>query len=387
MSHAKLSPSASERWMNCPASVKAIALMPETVDESSSFAAEGTAAHDLAATCLTTGMCPESFKNNVFSGYMPDKEMLINVQVYIDYIDAVLNEENVMGILHVEQKVDYSRWVKDGFGTSDAIIFDKNQNTIHVIDLKYGRGIEVYAENNTQLQLYALGAYEKFNKKYDIKKVKMHIVQPRINNISSWEIPIGQLLEFGEYATHRANLTLLPNAPFSASEEACQWCAAKSYCEELAKVSLQTMSVDFSDLTQIEPVEVPMLTAKDISIIYEKLPLVKSWIKAIEEAAQNLVQTDELDGYKLVAGRNSRKWKFSDEEIVKLLVDDFDLEPEQVSISEIISVAQCEKLLDKESKKELKSYYDTVSGKAQIVPVNDKRPALTSSLDGFDEFE
>lgn len=385
MSHAKLSPSASERWMNCPASVKAIALMPETVDESSSFAAEGTAAHDLAATCLTTGMPPEAFKHTVFSGYLPDKEMLINVQTYLDYIDEIL--EDIYGTLHVEIKVDYSRWVQGGFGTSDAIICDKDDNCIHVVDLKYGRGIEVYAENNTQLQLYALGAYEKFNKKYDIQKVKMHIVQPRINNISSWEIPIGQLLEFGEYATHRANLTLLPNAPFSASEEACQWCSAKSYCEELAKVSLQTMSVDFSDLTQIEPVEVPMLTAKDISVIYDKLPLLKSWIKAVEEAAQNLVQTDELEGFKLVAGRNSRKWKFSDEDIVKLLVDEFDLDPEQVVTSETISVAQCEKLLDKDGKKELKDYYISISGKAQIVPADDKRPALTTSLDDFDTLE
>jgi len=111
------------------------------------------------------------------------------------------------------------------------------------------------------------------------------------------------------------------------------------------------------------------------------------WIKAVEEAAQNLVQTDELEGFKLVAGRNSRKWKFSDEDIVKLLVDDFDLDLEQVVTSETISVAQCEKLLDKDGKKELKDYYISISGKAQIVPVDDKRPALTTSLDDFDTLE
>ena len=152
--HAKLSASGSSRWLTCTGSVKAESQFPNT---SSSYAMEGTTAHSLAERCLTEDVTPNYYLNKQLDGYTVDEEMVDNVAAYVAYV------KSFSGIHFYEVRVDFSEWIPDGFGTSDAIVIDSKSNTVHVIDLKYGKGVPVDAENNSQGMLYALGVLSEYS--------------------------------------------------------------------------------------------------------------------------------------------------------------------------------------------------------------------------------
>lgn len=369
--HAKLGASSSERWINCPASVRMCEKLPNT---SSVFAAEGTAAHDLSEKCLVMKSRAIYFLGKNINGFIVDEDMAQNVQNYVDYVLSI------NGSLLVEQKVDFSRWVHEGFGTSDAIVIDEQNNTLHVIDLKYGKGVAVYAQDNTQAQLYALGAYDLFAHIYDVDFIKMHIHQPRINNITSWEITVDELLEFGDEVKKRADATLDENAPFNPTEKGCMWCAAKPTCSALAQKTFEVVTADFEITAEPTLLPVDNLTPEQIAKILPNLPLIESWIKSVKEHAYDLANVNQLQGYKLVAGRNSRKWN-ADDDAIKSALTALGVNPIK---QELISVAQAEKLISKENKLSFSNLYATLAGSPTLATVDDKRPALTNILDDFD---
>ena len=369
--HAKLGASSSERWINCPASVRMCENLPNT---SSVFAAEGTAAHELSEKCLVMKSRAIHFLGKNINGFIVDEDMAQNVQNYVDYVLSV------NGSLLIEQKVDFSRWVHEGFGTSDAIVIDEQNNTLHVIDLKYGKGVAVYAQDNTQAQLYALGAYDLFAHIYDIDFIKMHIHQPRINNITSWEITVDELLEFGDEVKKRADATLDENAPFNPTEKGCMWCAAKPTCSALAQKTFEVVTADFEITAEPTLLPVDNLTPEQIAQILPNLPLIESWIKSVKEHAYDLANVNQLQGYKLVSGRNSRKWN-ADDDAIKSALTALGVNPIK---QELISVAQAEKLINKENKSSFSNLYATLAGSATLATVDDKRPALTNILDDFD---
>lgn len=372
--HAKLGASSSERWINCPASVNACEHMPNT---SSKYAAEGTVAHELAEKCLTIKRPVSDYFGVKIDNFVVDSDMVQNVQNYVNYVFSVLP---VNGSLLVEQKVDFSRWVHEGFGTADAIVIDELNKTLHVIDLKYGKGVAIYAQNNTQAQLYALGAYDLFAHIYDIDFIKMHIHQPRINNITHWEITVDELMVFGEFIKQRAEIALSDNAPFNPTEKGCMWCAAKPTCSALAQKTFEVVTADF-EITA-EPVLLPVdnLTPEQIAQILPNLPLIESWIKSVKEHAYDLANVNQLQGYKLVAGRNSRKWN-ADDDAIKSALTALGIDPIK---QELISVAQAEKLISKENKSSFSNLYATLAGSPTLATIDDKRPALTNILDDFD---
>lgn len=235
--HAKLSASGAHRWLNCPGSVKAEENLP---DKQTIFAQEGSGAHELAEIALLKRINPFDWVDKPLiteNAIIVNQEMAANVQRYIDYINQF------DGQLFVETRVDFSHWVQEGFGTADAIII--NNDVIRVIDLKYGKGVKVYADDNPQGMLYALGALSDFGVVYDFKTVEIAIVQPRIDHISEWSISVDDLLKWGEWVKERVELTLTDNAPLIPSRKACQWCKAKSTCEQAYTRNKQSILNDF----------------------------------------------------------------------------------------------------------------------------------------------
>jgi hypothetical protein len=234
--HARLSPSAAHRWMRCPGSVALEAMLPE---ETSAFAEQGTKAHDLAAVILggidvTTG----------------DREMLDHVGLYVETVRHIAGDNQIM----VEQRVDFSDviGVPDSFGTSDCIIADND--TITLVDLKYGRGVRVDAEENEQLMLYALGALNDFGMVNHFTKARLVIVQPRLGHISDWTVSIEELQAFAARVRECAAIIMTADETFDDVEmfnpgtKQCRFCKAKAICGALANAVYTEVLGDFENL-------------------------------------------------------------------------------------------------------------------------------------------
>lgn len=370
--HAKLGASSSERWINCPASVKACENIPNT---NSNYAAEGTAAHELAEKCLMTITPAKNYIGLTINNFVVTADMAMHVQNYVDYVTSISD------VLMSEQRVDFSRWVHDGFGTADAIAIDEKNKTLHVIDLKFGQGVAVYAQGNTQAQLYALGAYDMLSHIYEIDFITMHIHQPRITNVTDWTITVDELLEFGDFVKQRAEIALSDNPPFNPIEKACMWCAAKSTCGALAQKTFDVVTADFSIVNDPKLLPIESLTPERVAQIIDNLPLIESWIKSVKDHAYNLANANQLKGYKLVAGRGSRKWN-ADDDAIKSALTALNVNPIK---QELISVAQAEKLISKENKSSFSNLYETLAGNPTLAKSDDKRPALKNVLDEFDK--
>ena len=245
--HAKLSASGSEMWLNCAGSINAqIGYESKT----SRHALEGTFAHEVADICLTDKIAPFSMVGSVICiseneksyKHTIKKEMADYVQQYIDYIKLYQTAES---ILYTENKVDFSNIVPDGFGTLDSAVYRPEDNTLHIFDLKYGKGVEVTAEKNTQGMLYALGMINDMDWIYDFNDIVIHIVQPRIPSFTHYKTTKTELLEWSKYVSERANLALTDNAPRTAGEKQCLWCLAKNDCETLKKYRFNQIVADF----------------------------------------------------------------------------------------------------------------------------------------------
>jgi len=345
--HAKLSASGSPTWSNCGASLR----ISEGIKEApSDFAAEGTEAHDVAEKCLLSGEnAPDTHKE---------------LQIYLDYV------RELPGGLMVEERVEFDEWVPEGFGTVDALIL--HGDTAYVVDLKWGKGIRVDAEENSQLSLYALGALQRYQFDYGIEKVVLAIVQPRLDHISGWETTAGALLEFGEHIKERAAIALSDDAPATPSEKACQWCRAKAVCRERA-ASLMSLPE--------KPPE--RLTLNEIGLLLRVAERAKSYISDLQSYAMGLAEGGQhVPGHKIVEGRSTRKFTAEAAEILSSegLTDD------QIYRKSFQTLGAIEKALG--GKKAAKPIMDEVTfkprGKAQLVRISDPRPELSvANVDDF----
>ncbi len=241
----KLRASSSERWINCPGSARLEHNIPETP---SKYAEEGILAHELAAIRLKRLPPPEDIDK-----YLQYTGMMINVDKYVQYFDSIATLSDKF--LLIERKVDFSHVLpdtEDPTGTCDALIIDDIDKTLHIIDLKYGKGVKVDVMNNTQLLLYALGAINDLEFLYDIEKIILHIVQPRLNHIDHDILTIKELESWKEFFIEKSQLALSENAPRIPSKKTCQFCKAKSICPEYqeAKFTFKPFTInDFDDLT------------------------------------------------------------------------------------------------------------------------------------------
>ena len=380
--HAKLSASSSARWLNCPGSVQATENLP---NPSSKFALEGSAAHELGEICLKSGDNTSLYLGKTLpeTRWVVDEEMVEYVQ---DYIDLVRQTDS-RGDMEVEVRLDFSHIVPDGFGTSDVVICNPVTKTLTVIDLKYGKGIRVDAEENTQAILYALGALNDYDLLYNIEKIRCIIIQPRLDHVSEWEISKEELLKRGEDIRVKALRCFEPDAPRVASEKACQWCLAKASCPELLAYTNKAILVQFDAFEPLDTLlpSVDTLTDEQMSNALASKKLILSWFDSIEcYATERLLNGGSFKGYKIVPGRSSRAWA-NEEATVEVLKPI--LGEKLYTQPELITVAQAEKALGKKHKDALDGLVNKSNGKATLVPESDPRAPLGRiDVSAFDAF-
>jgi hypothetical protein len=395
--HALLSPSSAHRWMACPGSV---VLTRDAPDTGSKFADEGTDAHELAALCLTTGKAPVEFLGMALEkGNVVDDDMVLHVGAYVDYVREVARA--TCGDLMVEQKLPISNITgePDAKGTADAVILAGDE--LIVIDLKYGRGVPVDAEDNPQLQIYGLAALREFDVVGDFERVRMVIHQPRLNSVSEWVQTVEELNAFDDQVSEaalnveRARSTFIA-WPSAASDRTgwegdhlfpggsqCKFCAAKATCPALAAKVQEEIGAEFEHLGDIAAVTemVPRLNAEALSQALSAADLIESWLKAVRaEVEAQLLAGKAVPGFKLVQGKKgNRAWTSKEE--AEAVLKAMRVKHEQMYDYSVISPTSAEKLAKAEvigprQWPKLQSLITQAEGKPSVAPVADKRPAL-----------
>ena len=369
--HAVLSASSSERWIKCPPSAR---LCENYEDKGSNFAAEGTCAHSLCEARLkqALGIPTEDPVENL-SWY--NEEMEDCAQGYVSYVTELLAEAKKTcsdPVILIEQRVDFSRWVKEGFGTADLILIA--DGVMNICDYKHGAGVEVSAEGNTQMRLYALGGLEIFDGIYDIEEIKMTIYQPRKSNISVDTITKAELYDWAdEVVVPKAELAYAGLGDFSCGEH-CRFCKAKAECRERANANLELAKFDF---------KLPaLLEDEEIADILGKLDAFTAWASDIKEyALQQAISGKEWSGWKLVEGRSTRK--YTNEALVASTVEGAGFDPYE---HKVLGITSMQKMLGKTRFEELLApYLEKPQGKPTLVPASDKRPAMNTAKNDFME--
>ena len=362
--HALLSASSSHRWLHCNPSAR---LEREFADRETIAAAEGTAAHALAEHKLKRKLKLRS--ERPVSPFDTD-EMEVCTDDYADFVMEQVTKERRRDLdtqVFIEQRLDFSCYVPEGFGTGDCLIVSRGR--LHIIDLKYGQGLLVDSEENPQMMLYALAALNQYEEQYQIKKVKLTIFQPRRDNVSTWETTVAKLKKW-------ATKDLVPKAQraFRGEGEYCpgEWCI---FCK--AAVKCRARADDKLRLAQSEFKMPPLLTDAEIESVLAKLPDIKKWADEIQEyALAKALAGKEWTGFKLVEGRSVRK--FTDERAVVKAANEAGYH--DIYKQTLISLTEMEKLMGKaEFSKVLGALVTKPQGKPTLVPDTDKRQAISVS--------
>lgn len=341
--HAKLSCSGAHRWMNCPGSVKLSEGFP---DKGSIYADEGTLAHEAGEALIDTGEIPQEHVGKIDRFYAdhPEldystQEMLEDVKEYADFVNREYAKEREVDpepILRTEMRVDLTRWISDGFGTSDVVI--ARWGKLHIIDLKYGKGVKVSAVDNPQLRLYALGALAALDEEYHINDVQMTIYQPRTGNISEDFITADDLYSWGSNVVGpAADLAMSDNAPISTGEW-CTFCPARKVCKVRAEkyTALRTYMAKTT------------LSAGEIAEILNLADGLVKWVEDIKSGAIERIQGgDTLPGWKVVEGQSRRRFTIKDNDIIERCVK-AGFVREKVMTVKAKGITDLEKLMGKE---------------------------------------
>ena len=381
--HARLSPSAAERWINCPGSIHLSEQCPDQ-DSDSDYTKEGTVAHSLCEIKLKkfngelkTRAYNSELKSIKESGYY-DGEMEEASDFYLTNVTEIFNGAGDDAELLVEQQFKLDKYVPGSFGTSDAVVIGNNK--IEIIDFKYGKGVKVSAKENPQLRLYGLGTATLFGGLYDFDTVRLTIIQPRLDWVSTEEIKLSDLVKW-------ANDVVVPQAN-KAAEDAdeyacgdwCRWCPAKALCRTRADANLELARMEFK--------EPPLLTMEELGIVLSKAEALKKWVSEISDyALSQALAGEEIEGWKVVEGRSNRTIKDTDAAVSKLKDAGFD-EAILYKPRELYGITQLEKNCGKKKLSEvLGDLIVKPQGKPKLAPESDSRVAINSIAEAVKDFK
>ncbi|OCA99407.1 DUF2800 domain-containing protein [Clostridium beijerinckii] len=368
--HAILSASSSHRWLKCPPSVE---LEKGFGSKTSIFAEEGTLAHELGELSLryqlgeiTKRSYDSKVKKLISNSELYTNDMPDYVEIYTDTCMekvAAAKRTTPDAIAIVEQKLDFSQWVSDGFGTGDFVIIA--DGTMEICDLKYGKGVQVSAIDNSQMRLYALGAITEFGFLYDIQNVRMTIIQPRLDSISTDEMTVEDLIKWAdEYVKPRAELAIKGEGEFCAGDH-CKFCKAKAVCKARADKNLEIAKYEFTNVNFLSDSEI-----SDILTIADK---VIEWVTDVKNfALEQALKGDNFEGFKVVEGRSNRKW-IDEKKVGEILLEQGFLE-NIIYTKKLTGIANMETAIGKkEVNRLLGEYIEKPPGKPTLAPIIDKR--------------
>lgn len=371
--HARLSASSAFRWINCPGSVALSDQCPAPA--SSSYADEGTLAHAIGELKLR-------YVNDEISKRQLNAKMkpLLQSEYYCGemeeatgyYADAVIEALEAAGDdaeLMIEQQFSLSRWVPEGFGTSDAVVI--GGGVIQVIDLKYGKGIKVDARNNPQLRLYGLGAANLFDSLYDFDTVRMTIIQPRLDHISTEELPLSELLAWAEDDVKPRAQMAMDGTDYTAVGDWCRFCPAKAVCRKRAENNLSIAKDDFR--------KPPLLSDEEIGEVLRRADELQHWVKDVGDyALEQALAGKQYDGWKLVEGRSVRK--YADDLKVAEALKAAGYDEAMLYERKLYGISAMEKIVGKKRLTEtLGDLIIKPAGKPVLVPESDKREAINTA--------
>ena len=371
--HALLSASSAHRWLACPPSAVAAEAYPEQDTE---FTREGTLAHEVAEIYANDDVVNMEATTEDIAKEIT-KEMIECAEAYRDYIQELKKSDDAIVLL--EQKVDFSPWVPEGFGTCDCIMIQGD--TLTIIDYKYGQGVAVSATDNPQMKLYALGALNDYGIALDVSKVEMHIFQPRLNNISTDSLTAQELTEWAEKTVKPTAEKAFKGKGNYCTGEHCRFCPHAGRCRSLAKIC--TEYVEAHDLR----VAVPVLAPHELAEALRMEPLIQLWLKRIKsQALSTMLDGGEVPGWKVVEGKlGNRKWK--DELEVAKALEAAGFSREEITETKLLSPSQMDKAIGKKKAAELlDQLIDRAPGAPTLAPETDKRPAYDRLAEAQNDF-
>lgn len=377
--HAILSASSAHKWLICTPSAR---LEEQFPDKTSEYMKEGTLAHAIAEFKVRSyfleaiSKTTQTRRLNKFKkeeGFQA--EMLEHTDTYLNFLKEEALKTNAKPFITVEQKVDFSNYVPEGFGTADCIMI--SGDTLHIIDFKYGKGVKVEAEDNPQMKLYALGAISTYGIFYPIKYIKMSIVQPRINNISSYEIPIEPLIDWGEKIVKPQAQKAFAGIGDYVQGEHCRFCRAKGACEFRAKANMKVVE-------EIQSSYNGTISNDELGEMLTKTDGIEQWIKDIKSYALELVlKGEQVKGWKAVEGKSNRKITDTDKAFEILEANGYE---EALLYEKVpLTLTKLEKVIGKTKLSEaIGDYIEKPKGAPTLVKESDKRePYRISAAEEF----
>jgi hypothetical protein len=363
--HHLFSCSGSSQWLACGMSVWEQFGIPDVETDA---AAEGTQAHGLAEIALMSQV--DNPLDPLAETY--GIEMCYFVNEYVKYVDKVLGANSRRWI---EQRINVGNYILGGYGTADVVGYTQ-ENDIHIIDLKYGKGVQVFAKDNPQLKLYALGVLDAmYRADKPVRNIWVHIAQPRLFHYEAFRLEDTDLWEFGEYVKQWVDRCLDKDVDYNPSQRACQWCKAQATCTALYEHNLSVITDDFEDLSPPAP---EALTLDELRRVMDNKKLIETWLKGIEaHIFQRIERGEKFPGYKMVEGRSQRRYGDNAEEVLEKILGENAFE------KKLITITAAEKAIGKKQFTEL-GITVKPDGKPTLAPESDKREALPQFSDNFE---
>ena len=383
--HSSLGPSKANQWINCPPSISLEEGFP---DKQTSEASEGTLAHKIAEEIMRYNnheISKQAFTrrlNKLKEDPQFNQSMLEYVEGYASFVWSQVNAAKKScpdPIVLFEQELHFEQYIPGGFGTADVVIIADDE--AHVIDFKYGKGVGVVAKDNPQLRLYALGLYLEYADLYDIQRIRMTIVQPRLDNITSDTISCEDLLKWAETVAAPAAAQALKGEGEQKVGDHCRWCKAKAVCRAQKEYQMALAKYDFE--------EPALLDEDEIADVLTRIDSLVKWAGLIKDYAlqQALENHTRYPGFKLVEGRSVRK--YADQgKIAEVLTNAGQSADHIYKPMELIGITDMERLLGKKRFAELVGPYITKpEGKPTLVSETDPRPELNTVEKAAAEFD